>query len=348
MLVKQTSKWGQSIAISLISLGGLIIATAYLYKIDEIITVPGILAPSEGSVAIKSPISGNLEKIEVAEGDYVKKGEVLAIFDVKKEQIEKNKLETNIILEKRNLDERLLSNRLKIENKKNGLRLSEDLLIRLRPLNNVGALSEIKMLQQEEKITNIRNQILQLEAERDNIKTRSEAAIKKDESRLKQIELILEKSEIRSPINGEIFNVEPDVDTYVTSKGEILMEVVPKDRLSANLKVSNRDIGFMQRGQKVKVRVDSYPFTEYGELVGDIKTIGADALDPDKTTNTYHFPVSIELKKDILETKDGLKIPLQAGMTVSTNIKLRERRLIEIVSDMLVKQEESIERLRKP
>ena len=126
------------------------------------------------------------------------------------------------------------------------------------------------------------------------------------------------------------------------------MEIIPKDGLSASLKVTNKDIGFMRVGQEVKVRVDSYPFTEYGELDGSIKSIGADALEPDSTVRNYHFPVIISLNDEKLKTKDGIDIELQAGMTVSANIKLRERKLIEIVSDMFADQQESIERLRKP
>ena len=82
VLVKQTSKWGQAIAISLMSLGGVILATSYFYKIDEIITVPGILAPAEGSVEIKSPVNGTLEEILVEGGEMVKKGDLLVRFDV--------------------------------------------------------------------------------------------------------------------------------------------------------------------------------------------------------------------------------------------------------------------------
>ena len=36
------------------------------------------------------------------------------------------------------------------------------------PLKEVGALSEIRVLQQKEKITTIENEILQLESEREN------------------------------------------------------------------------------------------------------------------------------------------------------------------------------------
>ena len=348
VLVKQTSKWGQAIAISLMSIGGIIFSTAYIYKIDEIITVPGILTPADGGVAVKSSMSGTLKGMEVKEGQEIKKGKIVAKFDLQREREEQNRLETEIRFEKKKLSQQLNSNKLRIKNKESRLRVTEELLERLTPLSQVGALSEVKILQQEERIASIKNEILQLQSEKDNLITRSEALIKANESKLKQVQLILDQGIIKSPINGIVFNVKPDNDSYVTTKAEILMEIIPNDGLAASLKVSNRDIGFMRKGQKVKVRVDSYPFTEYGELKGQIKSIGADALESKNRSNSYYFPVKIQLENDELETKKGFSIPLQAGMTVTANIKLRERRLIEIVSDMFVNQQESIERLRKP
>lgn len=348
VLVKQTSKWGQAIAISLISLGSIILTTSYLYKIDEIITAPGILTPAEGGVEIKSPISGNLQEIKVKEGDIIEKGDIVLIFDMRKQLEEKRRLSTEIELMKQNMNEELNSNALKIENKESSLKVTKNILDRIKPLEKVGALSEVRILQQEEKIKSMENEILQIKSERNNLRTRSEAKIKESESKLKQVKLILEQSNVKSPIDGEVFNIKPDNNAYVSTQAEKLLEVVPKDGLSASLKVTNKDIGFMKIGQKVKVRVNSYPFTEYGELNGKIKNIGADALEPTQTMREYHFPVTIKLKDDKLKTKSGGIIPLQAGMTINANIKLRERRLIEMVSDMFVSQKESLERLRKP
>ena len=47
----------------------------------------------------------------------------------------------------------------------------------------------------------------------------------------------------------------------------------------------------------------------------------------------YTFPVGIELDSNYLMT-DGIKIPVKSGMSITTNIKLREKRLISVVSDL--------------
>ena len=126
------------------------------------------------------------------------------------------------------------------------------------------------------------------------------------------------------------------------------MKIVPEGLLSGQVNVNNKDIGFIQPGQKVKVRIDSFPYTEYGEIDGKIKSIGADALPPTQLIRYYHFPVDISLTNSSLETRNGVNIPLQAGMTITTNLKLRDRRLIELLSDIFTDSSESLKRLRKP
>ena len=99
--------------------------------------------------------------------------------------------------------------------------------------------------------------------------------------------------------------------------------------------------------KQVKVRVNSFPYTEYGEIDGKISRIGADALPPTNLIRTYHFPVDLRLERSTLETRDGTTIPLQAGMTITTNLKLRDKRVISLVSDLLVDQTDSVRSIRQ-
>jgi HlyD family secretion protein len=55
VMVRQTSKWGQIFLLSLVGLGATAFATAWFYRIDEVITVQGRLVPQRGGVEVKSP-----------------------------------------------------------------------------------------------------------------------------------------------------------------------------------------------------------------------------------------------------------------------------------------------------
>jgi len=153
---------------------------------------------------------------------------------------------------------------------------------------------------------------------------------------------------VRAPISGLVFDLKPDNNRYVTQNAEPLLKIVPGGQLSAQVNVGNQDIGFIKAGLPVKVRIDSFPYTEYGEIPGQVSQVGADALPPTELIKTYHFPVDISLSRSVLRTKDGTVIPLQSGMTVTTNLKLRDRRLIELLSDLFTNRGESLKRLRQP
>ena len=165
---------------------------------------------------------------------------------------------------------------------------------------------------------------------------------------LSKAENQLKNEKVRAPIGGTIFDLAPDNDRYVTRVAEPLMKIVPKGKLGGEVNIGNKDIGFIKQGQKVKVRIDSFPYTEYGEIKGVIENVGADALPPNELIRNYHFPVNIKLDKSNLIAKDGTEIQLQAGMTITTNMKLRDRKLIELLGDLFNDRGESLKRLRQP
>ena len=96
---------------SLVGLGATAFATAWFYKLDEVITVKGRLVPKEGGVEVRSPVAGQLEELLIENGKYVAKGENIIRFDVKSALAEKVILESEIGNEKTRIFEQLESNR---------------------------------------------------------------------------------------------------------------------------------------------------------------------------------------------------------------------------------------------
>ena len=66
---------------------------------------------------------------------------------------------------------------------------------------------------------------------------------------------------------------------------------------------------------------------------------------PDATNPSYRFPVDITLKKDVLE-REGLIIPLRSGMSITSNLKIRDKRAITLVSDFFNGPLDSLKALR--
>ena len=113
------------------------------------------------------------------------------------------------------------------------------------------------------------------------------------------------------------------------------MSIVPTDGLVARVFVSNSDIAFLKVGQAVKIRVDAYPYNEFGEIKGVIESIGSDVLEPDESYQFFRFPVTVSLDKPYLVHKET-KLPLVTGMSLSVNIVLRQRPVISLFTERIL------------
>jgi hemolysin D len=51
---------------------------------------------------------------------------------------------------------------------------------------------------------------------------------------------------------------------------------------ATDVAVLNKDIGFVRTGQPVRVKVEAYPFTDYGLIAGRVDRISSDAIHDEK------------------------------------------------------------------
>ena len=348
VMVNLTSRWGQFFLMSLIGLGATAFGTSWFYKIDEVITVQGRLIPQEGGVEVKSPVSGQLDKINVINGQQVAKDEILFKYDVQAAKDKKENIEKRIKLETERIQEQLKSNDQRQVALKRNIQFTKDIINRLEPLEKKGAISEIQILQEKNRLESQKDELIQLKTQRLAIDNDGKTRRTQLQGQLNDVENRLRNESIIAPIAGTVFELAADNDRYVTTTAERLLKIVPKGDLAGEVNITNQDIGFIKAGQDVKVRVDSFPYTVYGEIEGSISSIGADALPPTQLIPTYHFPVGIKLEKSTLVTREGMIIPLQAGMTINTTLKLRDRRLIQLLGDIFNDRGESLKRLRQP
>ena len=347
-MVRQTSKWGQALLLALTGLGATAFITAWFYRIDEIVTVQGRLVPQAGGVEVKSPISGQLTKLLVNNGDSVEEGQTLLVFDVEAAKKQKTTLESQLSLEENRIEDQLRSNAQRQITLNRNIALTQRIMERLRPLEEGGAISELQILQEENRLESLKDDLIQLKNRKEELINESESRNERLNGQLSLVINQLRNEKVNSPMKGIVFDVAPDNNRYVTTSAEPLMKIVPSGGLEGKVNISNQDIGFIKPGQKVKVRVNSFPYMEYGEINGTVSRVGADALPPNQMIQKYHFPVDLSLNRSNLTTREGIKIPLQAGMTITTNLKLRDRRLIELLGDLFNDRSESLKRLRQP
>lgn len=212
-------------------------------------------------------------------------------------------------------------------------------------LNNTVALSRSdilnRMAENDKRLAEIDSNITKRIVDNDK-------QIAEIESQLSQTNLTLDYQEIRAPIDGIIFDLQAQVEGYINSNSpDPVLKIVPGESLVARVFITNQDIGFVAEGMPVDVRIDSFPFSEFGDIEGELVWIGSDALPPDQQENrpVFTFPARIALDQQYLNV-GGRPIDLQSGMSVSVNIKTRKRRVITIFTDLFARKIESLKTTR--
>jgi hemolysin D len=359
LVLRQTPVWAQSMAAIVIGLGTVVVVGGVLFKIDEVVTVQGQLQSIGGSVDLKSPVGGKVVAVFFKDGAKVRKGELLLRFDTRQAADEQRTLKQLIGLEEQGLQSRLstidsqretLAARRRVLEQK--LATKTTITGELKGLVEQGGFQRLQLLEQQDQAFELKNQLTevreqqgQLRLQADQLRLEVSKNISQMRNRLLQAELQLQYQNVVAPTDGLVFDpkVRPD---GVVAAGETLLKLVPQGGLFAEVFVPNKDIGFVKTGQEAKVRVDAFPFTRYGELKAKVTQIGADALEPDAVQNFYRFPVKLDLDRAYLESQ-GTRIPLRSGMAITTNLKLREKRVISLISDLLVDQTDSIKSIRQ-
>ena len=180
------------------------------------------------------------------------------------------------------------------------LALNTEILNRLEKLAQEGAVPEVQYMQQKEKIIDIKTQIAT------NL-------------------VRMKYQEIKSPVDGIVFELQPKGPGFVAQTSQPVMKIVPFDNLLAKVEIDSRTIGFVKQGKHVDISIDSFPASDFGVINGKVSNIGSDALVPNPSQGKgYRFPAEITLNNQYLELKSGQKLPLQAGMSLTANIKLRK------------------------
>tara|TARA_B100000674_G_scaffold186800_1_gene151737 strand:+ start:1392 stop:2657 length:1266 start_codon:yes stop_codon:yes gene_type:complete len=357
--LRQTPIWAQGLAGGLLALGSIGIIASIFYKIDEVVTVQGQLKSIGGTVEVKAPIGGRIHRVFFQEGDAVKKGDLLVQFDTD-DALENKKTYQNLIMAEEKLiatNTLYLNSLLKVEKQRlavleQKVKTKSDILKDLSRLQDLGGYQRIVVLEKEDELLELKQITSSISEKVEQLNYQKQQIILDSGKKIQQLKLSLAQSEIRlryqnivAPVDGVIFDQKAS-NSGVLNTADRLLSIVSQKGLYAQVNIPNQDIGYIKVGQDADVRIDAFPFTQFGSLKGNIVGIGADALEPTNSIPFYSFLAKIDLKEDYL-TKNGRKIFLKPGMSITSNLNLGSKPVISLVSDMFVKQLDSVKGLRQ-
>lgn len=171
--------------------------------------------------------------------------------------------------------------------------------------------------------------------------------LRKANEQIEQYTLEVEKNEQRqasskiyAPVTGTVQQLQTNTIGGVVTTAQPLMTIVPQgEQLEVEVMVSNKDIGFINEGQDVSIKIEAFPYTRYGYIKGKVKYLSFDSVKDEQLG--LAFPITIVMEQNHLNV-DRKEIPLIAGMTLTAEIKTGERQIMDyLLSPLKVMVDES-------
>ncbi len=241
------------------------------------------------------------------------------------------------------------------------LELNRSLLRRYSGLLANGAVAEVQVLEQGNKVRQLESAVASTQEELS--KNRARAAVQRmitsstkerldlDSERLES-QTVEEKAQalnrlsdlrsrvdltiIRASMAGKISGLSKQPGQLVAA-GEEVVSVIPDDRDVAKLVVPDMNVGFLSPGMEVQLRLDAYTYSEFGSIKGRLVDVGPSLLPPDKNSpRAPYFPAKVKLQAQSIKIS-GKQIPLRSGMGVTALIKVRDKPMITLLTDMFSK-----------
>jgi hemolysin D len=143
-----------------------------------------------------------------------------------------------------------------------------------------------------------------------------------------------------APVDGVVSTLNLRNIGEVVQPGQAIAEITPQHRsLVLVAALPNHEAGFVKPGMPVQVKLDAYPFQDYGVVSAKVMTISPDTK-PDQQWGPV-YRVEVQLDRDHI-TKDHQPIPFKAGQTATAEIVTRQRRIAEVIFDPLKKMQGDI------
>ena len=143
-----------------------------------------------------------------------------------------------------------------------------------------------------------------------------------------------EQETIKAPVAGTIYKVKATKGPV--QSGEELLSILPQgEELMLEVKVLNRDIGFIREGMRAKVKLAAFPFQEFGVVEGEVVEISPNAI-VDKDLGLV-FPTRIRLNKHSIQVR-GLEVAFTPGMSASGEIVTRKKSILTLIIEPVTRR----------
>lgn len=144
------------------------------------------------------------------------------------------------------------------------------------------------------------------------------AELAQSREKLKRLQDRVTRLEVRAPVDGYVKGLKINTEGGVIQPGQPIMEVVPVARkLIVESRITTRDIGHVQIGQRAKIKIDTYDFARYGAVRGTLISVSATTFQDDNGRPYYKGIIKLDRVYAGYNPKTN---PITPGMTVQAEV----------------------------
>lgn len=283
-------------------------STLEIGDINRVVATSGAVRPLI-TVEVGSQLSGQLEELYVDFNSEVKAGQVIALIDSR--TYESRVLQSKADLEVANSN--VIVQGANIDRAKANLRKARLEYERAEPLANTGTLSTSDFDSALANYESAKADLTMAEAQLQNALANQQQR----QALLESVEIDLERTKIRSPIDGVV--IERAVDkgqTVAASLSSPVLFRIAQDlrEIQIEANVDEADIGNVTRGNETSFSVDAYPDLEFKGKVEQVR------LSPNETNNVVTYTVIITARNPDLKLLPGMTAIVEIVTGKSENV----------------------------
>ena len=362
----------------------LFVVWAAFAPVSEIVRGQGAMVSSSRPQIVQNLEGGILASLDVAEGDVVEKGDVLARLHATKYQSSVDEIEdqlTALAVRQLRLEAELAGQFDIAVPEALGARVpeivaSERALLAARQADFLGrregaqkvlaeAAREKQMLEGllDEKVvalievTRARKAHADAQTKLDEIVTRTELdRAEAYADTLREIAILrqtlkasrdqLTRTVLIAPMRGIVNNLSVTTIGGVVKPGAEIAQIIPLgEDLFVEAQVAPKDIAGVRPGQEATVKLSAYDYTVFGSLKGEVKVISADTVKDDRRAEAApHYKVTLAVDMDGLTDRQRA-IELRPGMLADVELHTGQKTVLRYLLKPLYKGREA---LREP
>jgi adhesin transport system membrane fusion protein len=342
------------------------VAWAAWFEIDQTVRAQGSIVTTARTQIIQAADGGVLAEILVQEGQEVKAGQRLAMlerdrssaaFEESRSKVaalqsaliraraESTGIQPTFPDELKAYPDFVLAQQRLFAQKRETLRAAADALqdaLKLarqelemnQALLNSGDVSRVEVMRALRQVGDLEARLSELKNKYEQ-EARTEVARLEDElssqrHRLEERRSVLEHTDMSAPVAGIVKYLRVNTVGGVLRAGDELMQISPTEsEMLIEARINPADIGQLDLGLPVQVKLDAFDYSVYGMLTGTLTYISSDTLVEQGANgqSTTYYRARIQL--DRKQTNPMLaKVELKPGMTSTIDIKTKTRSVL--------------------